>query len=193
MPEQEIQSANPTLHFINTEIGAALDRQSHALDQIEAKTAVVVGYAVAAAAFLATRPFEWILGVAGYLMLALSVGYAIRSYWTGRYPEISPSELFNRYYDKEVDDVVRAVAASRALHYDQTAKTLHTKVGSWNRSLRALVAATALMVAALVVQTVVHDDARPAGPARPRPAASQPTSPAGRASPAPAKSSRTVR
>src|SRR6266496_5785751 len=55
MTPDELERQAETLAFINSELVCRLDRQSDSLAKIDNKAVLVVGYALAAASFLATR------------------------------------------------------------------------------------------------------------------------------------------
>src|SRR5258708_37515786 len=59
-----------TLDLINSEISASLARQSDSGKNIDTKAVVLVGYAVAAAAFLATRHAQPVLAALAYIAYA---------------------------------------------------------------------------------------------------------------------------
>jgi hypothetical protein len=55
MKPDEVERQAETLVLINSGLAARLDRQADSLAKIDNKAVVVIGYALAAATFLATR------------------------------------------------------------------------------------------------------------------------------------------
>jgi hypothetical protein len=145
------------LEFIYSEIAAAHDRQSDALDKIDAKTVLVVGYALGAGVFLATQHGEFVLAVLAYLALALAVAFAVLAYMVRAYEEIKPRSLFEKYYNRNKSDIIVTLAATRVKHYERNRALLRVKAVHWRRSLAALIVGSLLMIGAIFVHTVSHD------------------------------------
>jgi hypothetical protein len=152
-----------TLEQLNSEIAAAHERLSDALSSADAKTVLVVGYALAAATFLATQHPEKILGALAYLAFGLAVVSAIFAYAIRNYREVEPRVLFNDYFDKDKAELLRALAATRVQHYEHNKDLLNTKVAHWWRSLALLLTGTVLMISGILVHTGSHDVKRAAG------------------------------
>src|SRR5260370_9814981 len=64
-----------TLDLINSEISASLARQSDSGKNIDTEAVVLVGYAVAAAAFLATRHAQPLLAALAYIAYAAAAPF----------------------------------------------------------------------------------------------------------------------
>jgi hypothetical protein len=138
------------LKLINTEVTASLERQAEASRNLDTKAVLMVGYAGAAAAFLATRHPQHVLGVlayAGYAASAASgtLAYAVRI----RQDVPAPRRLFNGYYDKPAADTLAALAATRVQAFEMNARKHSRKVALWWTSLASLAAGMILMIAAL--------------------------------------------
>jgi uncharacterized membrane protein YccC len=146
MPEN-----HETLDQINAEIAAAHDRLDYALASADAKTLVVVGYALAAAAFLATQHPELVLAVLAYVVLAVAIGFGILAYRIRDLREIEPRAVFNAYYKQDKATLLRAIAATRARQYEHNKNQLNAKVTLWWRSLAMLLLGTVLMIPAILV------------------------------------------
>src|SRR5260370_23859260 len=85
-----------TLDLINSEISASLARQSDSGKNIDTKAVVLVGYAVAAAAFLATRHAQPVLAALAYIAYAAAGSFGIWAYPIPPYHDVpDPRELFN--------------------------------------------------------------------------------------------------
>src|SRR5258708_21373026 len=69
-----------TLDLINSEISASLARQSDSGKNIDTKAVVLVGYAVASAAFLATRHAQPVLAALAYIPYAATGPIRSRAY-----------------------------------------------------------------------------------------------------------------
>jgi dienelactone hydrolase len=140
----------PALELINTEITASLDRQADASQNIDNKAVLLVGYAGAAAAFLATRHSQHVLGAlafAGYAISAATgtLAYAVRT----RQDVPTPRRLFTAYHDKPEADILTALAATRVQAFEKNARKHHRKVLLWWLSLASLASGMILMIAAL--------------------------------------------
>lgn len=138
------------LDLINTEITASLDRQADASRSLDNKAVLLVGYAGAAAAFLATRHPQRVLGAlafAGYAICAAAgtLTYAVRI----RRDVPTPRRLFTAYHDKPQADILAALAATRVQAFEKNAGKHHRKVQLWWISLASLAAGMILMIAAL--------------------------------------------
>src|SRR5258708_10263967 len=64
-----------TLDLINSEISASLARQSDSGKNIDTKAVVLVGYAVAAAAFLATTHAQPVLAALAYIPYSAAASF----------------------------------------------------------------------------------------------------------------------
>jgi hypothetical protein len=158
-----------TLDLINTEVTARLARQSDAGSQIDNKAVVLVGYAGAAALFLATRRFQPVLGGIAFAAYAAASGLGIWVYAVGTYQDVpDPRPLFNKYAIRPKLDALRALAAARVEVFESNVPKHQRKVLRWRVSLAALMLGVILMVASLLVHTSSHG--KPAGqhPARVR-------------------------
>src|SRR5258708_10562218 len=76
-----------TLDLINSEISASLARQSDSGKNIDTKAVVLVGYAVAAAAFLATRHAQPVLAPLAYIAYAAPGPVRARAFPTPLAPD----------------------------------------------------------------------------------------------------------
>jgi hypothetical protein len=176
MTPDEVERQAETLALINSELAARLDRQADSLAKIDNKAVLVIGYALAAATFLATRHAQPALTVPAYGLFAVAVGFGIMAVAVRNYQDIEPRPLFTGYVPRSRAATLAAVAAKRVKHFEFNRGRLNRKAWQWWTSLAALVVGTMLMVAAVLVHTTEHDHAT-----RPRqPAVSSPRQPANR-------------
>lgn len=158
-----------TLALINAEIAAALTRASDSSSRIDNKAIVLVGYAAAAASFLATRHPQPILAATAYIAYALAAALGIWAYAVQTYTDApDPDALFTLYWDQPQADVLAALAATRAQAFKANTRKRAQKRQRWWASLTSLAAGIILMILAIAVpHTEHHGSAAPAHPRRP--------------------------
>src|SRR5260370_24086717 len=89
-----------TLDLINSEISASLARQSDSGKNIDTKAVVLVGYAVAAAAFLATRHAQPVLAALAYIAYAAAGSFRVWGYAIPPYPDVpDPRQPLHAYLE----------------------------------------------------------------------------------------------
>jgi hypothetical protein len=158
--EPELQA--DTLELINSELTARLVRQSGASAQIDTKAVLLVGYAVAASAFLATRHVQPVLAGIAYAAYASAAGFGIWAYAVGAYHDVPrPRQLLNEYAAKTKSDTLAALAATRVRAFEANAARQDRKAARWKMSLVTLMIGVVLMLASILVHTQSHG--RPAG------------------------------
>lgn len=146
----QLESHAETLELINTEVAASLTRQSDAMRNIDTKAIVLVGYAGAAATFLATRHPQVILAGFAYAAYALAALFGIWSYAVrGHHNVPCPRELFNRYWTRPRAEALAALAATRAEAFESNAEEHRRKAKRWWLSVTILSVGVALMVLSL--------------------------------------------
>ncbi len=169
MTPDELERQAETLAFINSELVGRLDRQSDSLAKIDNKAVLVVGYALAAASFLATRHAQPVLASLAYAVYAAAAGCGIATLALRNYPDIDCRWLVNGYAERSRAAILAALAANRVEDFEFKKCRMKAKARGWWVSVAALVIGTILMVTAILVQNERHDrPERPAG----RPAAS---------------------
>jgi hypothetical protein len=157
-----------TLELINAEIADCLARQSDSAAKIDTKAVVLVGYAGAAAAFLATRHAQPVLAALAYAAYAAAAGFGIWAYAVGLYYDVpQPRNLFNGYRERPSADVLSALAATRAKAFDINAPKRHRKATRWWISLISLMAGVILMLLSLAIAPHTVSHGRHAGAVRP--------------------------
>jgi hypothetical protein len=164
------------LDFINDEVTARLARQSDAGTQIDSKAFLLVGYAGAAALFLASRHFQPVLGGLAFAAFAVAAGVGIWAYAVGTYEDPpDPRSLFSKYARRPKSDAVRALAAMRVKAFESNVPKHQRKALRWRVSLAVLMLGALLMVASLLVQTGSHGKSTGQHPAGPKPTATPAT------------------
>jgi hypothetical protein len=159
-PDQEEGQAE-TLDLINSELAGLLDRQSDSLDRIDTKATLVIGYALAAASFLATQHPELILAVLAYVAFATAAGLGIVTLAVRDYDELKPRPLFVGYAGRSRASTLAALGALRVKAFECNGRKLDQKAKQWQISIAVLVLGTLLMILAILVQTYLHDQRGP--------------------------------
>lgn len=157
VPNKEPELQADTLELINAELIGRLSRQAEAGARIDTKAALLVGYAAAAAAFLATRHSQPVLTWLAFAAFAVSAGFGIAAYAVSAYTETpTPRHLFNQYARQPKTATLAALAARRVGVYESNIRWAQRKARRWWMSLTALMAGIALMLGALYVHTDSH-------------------------------------
>jgi hypothetical protein len=179
MTPEELEGQAETLELINAELTARLDRQADSDAKIDTKAVTLIGYAVVAASFLATRHPQAILAGFAYGLDAIAVGLSLSAYALARHGDVpAPRALFNRYAARPEPTVLAALAAGRVKAFEANARRHELKSRLWRASIASLVLGVTLMVVSIVVQTGQHAAGARPGHAGTRPSAS-PTTAAG--------------
>jgi hypothetical protein len=151
MTPDEVERQAETLTLINNELTSRLDRQAGSLANLDNKAVIVIGYALAAATFLATRHAQPVLATSAYGAFAVAAGFGIMVVAIRNYQDIEPRPLFTGYASRSRAVTLAAVAAKRVKHFEFNRDRLNRKAWQWWASLSALVIGTVLMVAAILV------------------------------------------
>lgn len=139
-----------TLELINAEVTASLAAQFDSSAKIDTKAAILVGYAGAAASFLATRHAQPVVAALAYVAFGAAAGFGIWAYAVSFYGDVpKPRTLFSRYRARPKAEVLAALAATRVKVVESNAPKLDQKVKRWWVSLGALVVGMTLMVSAI--------------------------------------------
>src|SRR5260221_14622151 len=100
-----------TLDLINSEISASLARQSDSGKNIDTKAVVLVGYAVAAAAFLATRHAQPVLAALAYIAYAAAGSFGVWAYALPLYQDgPGPRKLFHGDLERPGGEALAALS-----------------------------------------------------------------------------------
>jgi hypothetical protein len=180
MTPEELEHQGGTLALISSELAGLLDRQSSALDNIDNKATAMIGYALVAATFLATRHAQPVLAGLAYAAFAAALGFGIAAMAIRNYDDLVPRVLL-QYTTLSPGETRAALVANEVKTFESTLKKQKSKAAHWRNSLIALVFGTLFMVAGILVQTYGHDHVgtgRPAAPVHSGGHRSQPSSPA---------------
>lgn len=173
MTPEELEGRAETLELINAELTARLDRQADSDAKIDTKAVTLVGYAVVAASFLATRHTQVLLASFAYGFDAIAVGLALWAYALARHRDVpAPRVLFNRYAARSKPAALAALGAERVRAFEANARRHERKSRLWRGSLASLLLGVTLMVVSIVVQTSHHDTGAKSGQAGTHPSAS---------------------
>jgi hypothetical protein len=139
-----------TLELINNEVTATLAAQYDSAARIDTKAAILVGYAGAAASFLATRHARPVLAALAYVAFGVAVGFGISAYAVFFYENVpKPRRLFNRYLGRTKPETLAALAATRVKVIERNAHRIHQKVKRWWISLGTLTIGMVFMISAI--------------------------------------------
>jgi hypothetical protein len=148
-PDQPERHAE-TLELINTEVTASLARQFNSAKSIDTKAITVVGYAGAAATFLATRHAEAILAALAYAAYALAAVFGMWAFALRTYTDVpQPRDLFNGYWTDPKAQVLAALAATRVKAFESNVKEERRKRRRWWLSVASLAVGITLMILSL--------------------------------------------
>jgi hypothetical protein len=145
-----LEADEATLELINSEIAAGLARQGSSSQRLDTKAMLLVGYAGAAASFLATQHPRHVLALVAYAAFAASAASGIWAYALRLYQDVpEPRRLFTGYLSAPRAQALAALAATRVEAFESNTETHARKVRLWWISLASLAIGTALMIAAL--------------------------------------------
>ena len=148
-PDQPEDHAE-TLEFINAEVNASLTHQIDYAARVDTKAVVLVGYAGAASAFLATRSAQPVLATFAYIAYGMAAGFWIWAYGLRSYQHVpDPRWLFNEYWTRPKAHALAALAAERVEAFESDARTHWRKAKLWWMSLASLALGMTLMVLSL--------------------------------------------
>lgn len=150
MTPEELQDHTETLSLINEEITARLDRQSDALEKIDGKAGLVVGYAFAAASFLATRNAQPVIAALAYLCFGVAAAVGVAVLAVSNFQDIEPAALLS-YADRTPARTLAALASRRVMIFRFNTIRQQAKARRWWISFIAALAGTVLMVVAILV------------------------------------------
>ena len=139
-----------TLELISNEVTAILAAQYDSAARIDTKATILVGYAGAAASFLATRHSRPVLAALAYVAFGAAVCFGIWAYGVYFYETVpEPRTLFTRYRKRTKAEVLAALAATRVKVIERNADRIDQKVKRWWISLGILTIGMVLMISAI--------------------------------------------
>jgi hypothetical protein len=137
--------------LINAEIAARLDRQSDSLAKIDAKAGLVVGYAFAAASFLATRHAQPVIAAFAYVGFGAAAAVGVAALAVSNFQDIEPKGLL-AHASRTPAETLAALASRRVMIYRTNAAKERRKAQQWWGGFGAALAGTILMILAILVQ-----------------------------------------
>jgi hypothetical protein len=147
---EDLDRQGETLELINNEVTAILAAQYDSAARIDTKAAILVGYAGAAASFLATRHSRPVVAALAYVAFGAAVGFGIWAYGVYFYETVPrPRTLFTKYRKRTKAETLAALAATRVKAIESNVGRIDQKVKRWWISLGILIVAMALMISAL--------------------------------------------
>lgn len=156
---EELEGQIETLDLINIEVTASLASQSDDSAKIDTKAVVLVGYAGAAATFLATlhAQVQPVLAALAYAAFAMAAGFGIGVFAVSRFAIVpKPRGLFEGYAAGSKAEALVFLAASKAKAYESNDARQKKKARRWRTSLAALGCGIPLMVVSIIVHTGHH-------------------------------------
>ena len=147
---EDLERQGATLELINNEVTAILAAQYDSAARLDTKAAILVGYAGAAASFLATRHSRPVVAALAYVAFGAAVGFGIWGYGVYFYETVpKPRTLFTRYRKRTKAEVLATLAATRVKVIERNASRIEQKVKRWWISLGILTVGMALMISAI--------------------------------------------
>jgi multidrug transporter EmrE-like cation transporter len=151
MTPEQLENHADALELLNSEITASLARQAGSGQRLDTKAVLLVGYAGAAASFLATRHAQPILAGLAYAAFAACAATGIWAYAVRTYQDVpQPRRLFTDYLPKTKAETLAALAATRVRAFEDNAPKHASKARRWWISLGSLVIGMTLMLFALI-------------------------------------------
>lgn len=150
MTPQQLEERAPTLELINAEITASIARQANSGRNLDTKAVLLIGYAGAAASFLATRHAQSVLAAFAYAAYAAAVTAGIWAAAVRVYQDVpEPRRLFTEYLARSRAETLAALAASRVDAFESNTRKQARKASGWWISLGCLSVGMTLMLFAL--------------------------------------------
>lgn len=150
MTPEQLEDHGDALELLNTEITASLARQAGSGQRLDTKAVLLVGYAGAAASFLATRHAQPVLAGLAYAAFAVCAATGIWAYAVRIYQDVpQPRRLFTDYLLRTKVQTLAALAATRVQAFENNAPKQRQKARRWWISLASLAIGMTLMLLAL--------------------------------------------
>jgi multidrug transporter EmrE-like cation transporter len=150
MTPRQLEERAPTLELINAEITASIARQASSGRNLDTKAVLLIGYAGAAASFLATRHAQPVLAAFAYAAYAAAVAAGIWAAAVRVYQDVpEPRRLFTEYLARSRAETLAALAASRVDAFESNTSKQARKATGWWISLGCLAVGMTLMLFSL--------------------------------------------
>jgi multidrug transporter EmrE-like cation transporter len=150
MTPEQLENHVNALELLNSEITASLERQAGSSQRLDTKAVLLVGYAGAAASFLATRRAQPVLAGFAYATFAVCAAIGIWAYAVRIYQDVpDPRRLFTEYLPRTKAQTLAALAATRVQAFEDNAPKQRQKALRWWISLASLAIGMTLMLFSL--------------------------------------------
>jgi len=148
-PDQPEDHAD-MLELINAEVSSSLARQADSAARVDTKAVLLVGYAGAAASFLASRHAQSVLATFAYIAYGMAAGFGIWAYGLRSYRQVpEPRSLYDEYWTRPKAHALAALAAERVVAFEGNAQKHWQKARLWWASLASLALGMTLTILAL--------------------------------------------
>jgi hypothetical protein len=143
------------LKLINTELAARLTRQDQSMSRVETKSAVVIGFAVTAAQFLATRhpfssPWSILFGLSAFLCYIAAFTVGVWTLRVEKFKDLSATGLRALAEQAEVE-VLRQLIGTRRKNFEDNKLSAVRKARGWWWSTWLLAFGLLLSIACMVL------------------------------------------
>jgi hypothetical protein len=140
-----------TFELINAELAERLKRQIDSGKSIDTKAGILVGFASAAAQFLAARHPQPLLGGVAFTAYAFAVAFGVWTFSVAAYMDVpDPRSLFERYGLRSKRDALTHLAGTRIAAFEANEKKHKIKASRWRISLAFLAVGLVVSVVAIV-------------------------------------------
>ncbi len=149
---QSSEQRETTLRLINTEVAARLDRQIAAGNQIDTKSALVLGFTATAAQFLANVPAQGALQALAFGFYLAAFAFGVAAVAVARYTEVpEPRALLDGYAEREEVEVLSHLAATRVAAFESNVQRQDSKACRWTVSVACLASGIITSAGAMLV------------------------------------------
>lgn len=135
-----------TLVLLNDELTARLSRQDASGARIDTKATVIMGFAAAAAQFLATQQANVVLAVLAYSFYTLSFVSGLLTLAVARYEDTGPRPMVDYYATEPEPRVLATLVATRVRMFEANARKHRRKAVLWWHSAATLAIGLTLSV-----------------------------------------------
>lgn len=159
MNPEEVERQRDTLDLINTEITSSLASLYDTSARIDTKAVILVGYAGAAATFLATwhSNVNLILAILAYIAYSAAAACGVGVFAVSQFKIVpNPQELFEGYSRKSKAQTLFNLAATKGDAFKTNVSRNAMKARLWWASLLALTCGVPLMLASIIVHNGHH-------------------------------------
>jgi hypothetical protein len=140
-----------TFELINAELAERLKRQIDSGKSIDTKAGILVGFASAAAQFLATRHPQPVLAGVAFTAYALAFLFGVWTFAVAAYKDVPvPRWLFEHYLLRSKRDTLSYLAGARVKMFEANEKKHKRKAKRWWISLGFLAVGLVFSVVAIV-------------------------------------------